>query len=372
MDNNNRVLLLHCDAASTSCDFTSFTLPDPKGGRQLTYVLAGGRLQELNRFKQEYSTWIAGDQLLADGGMFVATPVDPLLVLLPFLDRGRDQSAACPAGMFKPLEELLYDPAVPGLTWLLQAASGAAGATTAGQQQAAEACEAPRALAPTASGAGEAGDEAGPVPASGSAGRSSSDADVCGSTAGLRQQLACICDVRDVGGDQYYRLNDERVMAWLRLKFRQAAAALAPQVAGMDPRSAAQYVVSVLEEYLPAAAAAAGGGPAAPGGWAARLADAVGAATLAAAGPAKRDAADAWACSPGAAVDAAPLHHLQPHDALPQQQQQPADKRPKAAPAAEPSRAQKMAEAKQATLAKHATGTKKIGAFFAKAAAPKT
>jgi hypothetical protein len=119
------------------------------------------------------------------------------------------QTAACPAGMFKPLEELLYDPAVPGLAWLLQAASEASAAAAAGQQVAAGACEVVHdeaaAAAAAARMAGEPMDTAAPVAAAG--------AGSCGSTAGLRQQLACICDVRDVDGDQYYRLNDERVGA---------------------------------------------------------------------------------------------------------------------------------------------------------------
>ena len=40
------------------------------------------------------------------------------------------------------------------------------------------------------------------------------------------EQLACLCDVKQAGGQSYFRLSEERVLAWLRLKVDQAKAAL--------------------------------------------------------------------------------------------------------------------------------------------------
>ena len=40
------------------------------------------------------------------------------------------------------------------------------------------------------------------------------------------EQLACLCDVKQAGGQSYFRLSDQRVLAWLRLKVDQAKAAM--------------------------------------------------------------------------------------------------------------------------------------------------
>lgn len=48
----------------------------------------------------------------------------------------------------------------------------------------------------------------------------------------------------------YYRLNDVRVLAWLRVKAEATRRALSVQLTGMDEQSQAAYVVAFLAEYL--------------------------------------------------------------------------------------------------------------------------
>jgi hypothetical protein len=41
-----------------------------------------------------------------------------------------------------------------------------------------------------------------------------------------------VCDVKQAGGQSFYRLSDARVLAWLGLKVRQAKAAMQATAAG--------------------------------------------------------------------------------------------------------------------------------------------
>ncbi|KAG2441003.1 hypothetical protein HXX76_003856 [Chlamydomonas incerta] len=290
--------------------------------------------------------------------MFIATPYDPLFALLPLLDRARDKDEASPLGKFKELDELLYDSnaaAGSGLSELLPyartalgtspySAAGLASAATAAGPADSQPMEVEGAVG--ASGTAEAAAAAdaaaqlspgGTTPAKGSAASaalSSSERQT------LEQQLACVCDVRRVDEASYYRLNDQRVLAWLAVKFRRVQAALAGHVAGMGSGHAAAYVLALLGEYV--------GEP-----WLSRLAAQVGASTSSGCGVADKEAMG---------------NPLQPTDANAQ------GGAPRATPpsgaSGPPEKKQKVAEAraqaKQAALAKQAVGTKKLTAFFAK------
>ena len=56
---------------------------------QAYVVKSNGTLDEVQRVKHYYSSWLVGQDLLSDGGLFAATPVDPVFVLLPYLERSR-------------------------------------------------------------------------------------------------------------------------------------------------------------------------------------------------------------------------------------------------------------------------------------------
>ena len=124
-------------------------------GQPAAYLLAGGCLQEINWFKQQYSSWFIRERVvqsalgwrvgvklrpcvwqsgmlnggalrhmcfiapaccmafisfcsgtaflsIADGGLYLATPMDPLLLALPLLERARAQQ-----NVFQDLEQIL-------------------------------------------------------------------------------------------------------------------------------------------------------------------------------------------------------------------------------------------------------------------------
>jgi ribonuclease H2 subunit B len=67
------------------------------------------------------------------------------------------------------------------------------------------------------------------------------------------EQMQCICDTKHVGGQQYYRLSDDRLLAWLSVKVEQTKAALVDQAAGfagMDAMGLTVYAAGILGEYL--------------------------------------------------------------------------------------------------------------------------
>lgn len=314
----------------------SFLLPEPKSGAPHGYMLVGSCLQEVNRFKQKFSCWLVGDKFcpgqcnqptgcrclpplffllslptllgddgknpclaapvpptlraphntlrggdFADGTLHVSTPVDPLFVLLPVLDKNRNATADAPAGVFTGLEQLLSHDAFPHLAQILAAA--------------------------------------------------------------VEPQLSCVCDVKEAGGERYYRLSDQRALAWLCCKLDQAAAALQPQLTGMDAGAQQSYLVGFLSEYLTP-------------GWADRLAKHLGVEASGVAG----------ARGTGAAGPAAGPPPPLPAD------EQPTDKKAKLDPKelAKRRAAEKAAETKAANMAKLAAGTKKITGFFTARAAP--
>ena len=49
----------------------------------------GDHVLEVQRVKQFFSSWLVEKELSSDGGLFLASPVDSLFVLLPFLERSR-------------------------------------------------------------------------------------------------------------------------------------------------------------------------------------------------------------------------------------------------------------------------------------------
>eukprot|EP00878_Enallax_costatus_P010503 GHUV01010966.1.p1 GENE.GHUV01010966.1~~GHUV01010966.1.p1 ORF type:complete len:282 (+),score=86.47 GHUV01010966.1:441-1286(+) len=71
-----------------------------------------------------------------------------------------------------------------------------------------------------------------------------------------QQHLSCICDVKEVGDDLYYRLNDQKVIAFLRVCTHRALAAFQSHspasIAGLSTEDQQMYVLRFLKEYVPA------------------------------------------------------------------------------------------------------------------------
>lgn len=56
------------------------------------FLVLAGRLCEANLFRGAHAAWFAGPRVLADGGLTLVTPVDPLLLVLPLLEAARRQA----------------------------------------------------------------------------------------------------------------------------------------------------------------------------------------------------------------------------------------------------------------------------------------
>nr|XP_010929864.1 ribonuclease H2 subunit B isoform X3 [Elaeis guineensis] len=99
------------------------SLRHPKSGKPTNYVFSAGKLQELHWFKQSCGSWFLGDYVCEDGSLYIATPIDPIFILLPVFEAARmtiqkrnDQ------GMFRQLDEILYVDGYPGYQHLMSVA----------------------------------------------------------------------------------------------------------------------------------------------------------------------------------------------------------------------------------------------------------
>ncbi|GKB28300.1 ribonuclease H2 subunit B, partial [Tanacetum coccineum] len=89
-------------------------LRHPKTGDATCYLLINGDLQEVNWFKQSYSSWFIGDYISeADGSLYAATQVDPVFILLPLFDQARMKNGD-DQGKFRQLDEIIYLHDYPG------------------------------------------------------------------------------------------------------------------------------------------------------------------------------------------------------------------------------------------------------------------
>jgi len=167
-------------------------LPDPALGGASSYLLRDGRIQEINWFKHRLTSWFVGNVVIEDGGVYLATPVDPLFLMLPILEQGRHATAEKPLGQFCPLEDILQ-------------------ATQANYP-------AVELLKDT-----------------------------------VTDSLPLVCQVKGIGSDNYYRLDDERAVAWLACKVEQIMESLLngePAFAGMGKAGVRAYAVQFLSEWV--------------------------------------------------------------------------------------------------------------------------
>ncbi|KAK9828045.1 hypothetical protein WJX81_004454 [Elliptochloris bilobata] len=277
----------------------------PRTGAPAPFLVLAGRLCEANLFRAAHAAWFAGERVLADGGLALVTPVDPLFPALPLLEAARRQTADAPAGVFCDAEQALHCERCPHAA-CLAALLGA--------------------------GAHEPASEGPQEPASGEAQELASGG--LQEPQAQRSQLEAVCETRDVAGERFYRVDDARVLAWLRCKVARAAAALRGSggaFGGMDDAGLAAYAAGLLGEWLSPA-------------WQRKLAAAYG-----------------LPASGGDAKALQPLNRMPPDIA----NERP-EKRPKVDPKEHARRvaAEAKAEAKKAQLARESSGMRSISSFF--------
>ncbi|VVB12302.1 unnamed protein product [Arabis nemorensis] len=165
------------------------TLRHPKSENGTCYLFNNGMLQELQWFKQSYGSWFLGDYISQDGSLYMATPVDPVFILLPIFDEARMKKGEDP-GKFRQVDEILFVEGYPGYQLLLSLA---------------EKC------------------------------------------------MDVVCQTQEVGSMKFYRLDNSKVLAWLSCKvccLKKTLPELDKNYAAQDEKQTLVDAVSIVGEYV--------------------------------------------------------------------------------------------------------------------------
>ena len=171
-----RIFVAPCDLAASK--IVRLNHPRTKTPMSVAIAAENTRLLEIQRFseseKGELRSWLlaGAERVQQDGSLFVATPLDPLFLLLPRLRVLRGSTSENGRGYFRPMSEL---------------------SSTGGGDEEEQAFEATVLAMPE------------PL---------------------LLKRLRAICDVNDKYDEPMLRLNDAKVEAWLRRKAEALKAAL--------------------------------------------------------------------------------------------------------------------------------------------------
>lgn len=195
-DNDTRVLIAHLpsktlgkDASISNVEGQLLHLRHPKSGNPSCYIMMDGCLQEIHWFKQRYNSWFLGDYVCEDGSLYVATPVDPIFVVLPLMDQARMKKGDEP-GKFRALDEIMFVEGYPGYGHLL------------------------------------------PL---------------------MHELLEAVCDIKEIGLLKFYRLDDCKLLAWLCCKVKHTMKILPTlnkHYAGRSEEDTKSDAIGLLGEYL--------------------------------------------------------------------------------------------------------------------------
>lgn len=94
------------------------SLRNPGTGKCSKYVFhkKSNEFFELMKFNETFRTWFIGDIITNDGGIYLLPPVDPLLILLHFIQHQASEK-------YVPLEHILVDEIYRDMTLLVDAIS---------------------------------------------------------------------------------------------------------------------------------------------------------------------------------------------------------------------------------------------------------
>ncbi|CAG8524727.1 5349_t:CDS:10 [Paraglomus occultum] len=93
----------------------SIRLPHPRTGQAVRYILQDQTLLEIRKVDcGSQRSWFIGNTVQSDGSLFCLTPIDPLFVLVPILDTCRRKTSDS-NGLFISLEDILDGEQYPSL-----------------------------------------------------------------------------------------------------------------------------------------------------------------------------------------------------------------------------------------------------------------
>ncbi|KAI4364995.1 hypothetical protein MLD38_021022 [Melastoma candidum] len=165
------------------------SLRHPKSGQSACYLFSHGNLLELHRFKSRFGSWFLGNYVSKDGCLYMATPVDPVFVLLPLFEDARMKKGD-EAGKFRQLDEIMFVDGFPAYHSLVSAAE---------------------------------------------------------------KSMHVVCEVKEIGSTQFFRLDDSKVLSWLSCKAHQLKNTLATLDRNYAARSEKETLadaVAIMGEYL--------------------------------------------------------------------------------------------------------------------------
>lgn len=165
------------------------SLRHPRSGTATSYVFLDGFFQELNWFKQSHGSLFLGDYICEDGSLYITTKVDPVFILLPVFEDARMKKGS-EKGMFRQLDEILYVDGYPGYQHLKSIAENS---------------------------------------------------------------MQLVCEVKEIGSSKFLRIDDLKVLAWLRCKVNNLKSALTKldkNYAIQEEKATLKDSISILSEYL--------------------------------------------------------------------------------------------------------------------------
>ncbi|RHZ75290.1 hypothetical protein Glove_216g70 [Diversispora epigaea] len=100
-------------------NFISISLPHPRTGLPARYIIQDGDLFEAQRVDcSSQNSWFIKDIIQKDGSMILFTRIDPLFLMIPFLENSRRKNLES-QGFFLTLEDILDNIDYPSTTRLL-------------------------------------------------------------------------------------------------------------------------------------------------------------------------------------------------------------------------------------------------------------
>jgi len=79
-------------------------LPHPQNGVACLFAFHEKKVFELMKFNDDYRSWFINDTVQKDGSLTFITPIDPLFLALPFIEKAAEQ------GNFTTLDNILVEP----------------------------------------------------------------------------------------------------------------------------------------------------------------------------------------------------------------------------------------------------------------------
>ncbi|RUS21437.1 ribonuclease H2, subunit B [Endogone sp. FLAS-F59071] len=157
------VCITHIGEGNTKEDTLLVRMPHPRTGFPARYMIQDGIIMEIQKIDPiDKRSWFIGNSVQEDGSLYFMTPIDPLFIAIPMLDHVRKKTSES-SGVFLTLDQLFDNVDNPSVARLA-------------------------------------------------------------SLQGFDASLAHVCDIKVTQNMRAYRLNDDKAIAWLKLKVSRLSA----------------------------------------------------------------------------------------------------------------------------------------------------